>query len=240
MHAVGRGRGKRITMVKRPKPETSKPADGEDGDNVAEIKYPRRTERRKRTRAKILKVAAKQFSEGGYGPTTMQSIADEADIHVTTLFMHFNSKSDLALSIVTTSADELRERALNAKGEVGFFEYFRREVATLVEALRNSAQPGLMFWNTQRGDNELAFAWTAFEREQRNVYAEYIAAEYGLDRANDYRPDLVVSLVLSSIILAHKKWSRASRKLSLEEEVNACLEIAEAAGRTMLASESGK
>tara|TARA_R110000823_G_scaffold45007_2_gene116194 strand:+ start:527 stop:1210 length:684 start_codon:yes stop_codon:yes gene_type:complete len=223
-------------MVKRPKPQPPTPDGGEDDAQVAEVKYPRRTERRKRTRAKILKVAAKQFSEGGYGPTTMQSIADEADIHVTTLFMHFNSKSDLALSIVTTSADELRERASNARGEVGFFEYFRREVRTLVDALKTSAQPGLMFWNTQRGDNELAFAWTAFEREQRNIYAEFIAEEYEVDRANDYRPDLTVSLVLSSIILAHKKWSRAPAKLSLEAEVDACLEIAETAARNMLAA----
>jgi len=221
-------------MVKRPKPKIPTPAGGADDGQVAQIAYPRRTERRKRTRARILKVAAKQFSEGGYGPTTMQAIADEADIHVTTLFMHFNSKSDLALTIVTTAADELRERASNARGNVGFFEYFRREARTLVDALKTSAQPGLMFWNTQRGDNELAFAWAAFEREQRNIYAQFIAEDYEVDRANDYRPDLIVSLVLSSIILAHKKWSHAPDKLSLEEEVDACLEIAQTAARNML------
>jgi AcrR family transcriptional regulator len=226
-------------VVKRAQPQRSKPAEGEDEASVAQIKYPRRTERRKRTRAKILQVAARQFSEAGYGPTTMQSIADETDIHVTTLFMHFNSKSDLALSLVTTAANELRKRASHARGEVGFFEFFRREVHTLIEALKASPEPGLMFWNTQRGDSELAFAWTAFEREQRTIYAEFIAAEYGLDRANDYRPDLVVSLVLSSIILAHKKWSRAPGKLGLEGEVNACLEIAETAARIMLASSVG-
>ncbi len=223
-------------MVTHPKSETSTPSEDGTAAQVAEIKYPRRTERRKRTRANILKVAAKQFSDGGYGPTTMQSFADEADIHVTTLFMHFNSKSELALSIVTTAAGELRERASKARGEAGFFEYFRREVRTLVDVLKTSSQPGLAFWNTQRGDYELAFAWTAFEREQRNIYGEFIASEYGVDRANDYRPDLIVSLVLSSIILAHKRWSRAPKKLSLEAEVNDCLEIAETVAKKMLAS----
>lgn len=57
----------------------------------------------------------------------MQAIADEADIHVTTLFSHFSSKNELATSLVTSAIKALRERALAARETTLFLDFFKDE-----------------------------------------------------------------------------------------------------------------
>ena len=54
-------------------------------------RFPRRTLRRQNTRARILRAAMQLFRQVGYGAATMNAIADAADVHVTTLFVHFKS-----------------------------------------------------------------------------------------------------------------------------------------------------
>ncbi|KCZ48022.1 TetR/AcrR family transcriptional regulator [Hyphomonas pacifica] len=201
---------------------------------MAEVKYPRRTERRRRTRASILREAAKLFGKDGYGATTMQAIADAADIHVTTLFMHFKTKNDLALSLVTARVDELRDRAVQAQGELAFFDFFRAEALNLADTLEAESRPGVALWNALRNEADLAFAWSEYHHEQQDIYANYVAAEYALDRSDDYRPELVVSLLLTAISLPHRKWVEAGGKIELGTEITRALEIAIPAARQML------
>ena len=223
---VQEGWFKRSVMVDRSKSDKSA--------RLAEVKYPRRTERRRRTRASILREAAKLFGKDGYGATTMQAIADAADIHVTTLFMHFKTKSDLALSLVTVRADELRDRATQAQGEVAFLDFFRSEALTLADALKADTRPGVALWNALRNEADLAFAWSEYDREQQDIFANYVAAEYGLDRSVDYRPELVVSLLLTAISLPHRKWVEAGGKIELGVEIERALDIAIPAARQVL------
>ncbi|AQZ70160.1 hypothetical protein BKM31_05735 [[Actinomadura] parvosata subsp. kistnae] len=52
------------------------------------------------TRAAIARVAARQFLEAGYGPTTMRGIAAELGIDPSLVIHHFKSKENLLLSIL--------------------------------------------------------------------------------------------------------------------------------------------
>lgn len=221
-------------MAKTPKTEKPEPALAAETKAAADVKYPRRTERRKRTRLTILAVAAEQFSTSGFSATTMQSIADAADIHVTTLFMHFNSKNDLATSLVTSAIDELRERALTARGTTPFFEFFRAEALALASTRKDSLQPAASIWSLLRTDRELAFAWSEYEQGQKDIYADYIAAEYGLDRETGYLPDLVAALLVTSTILPHQKWAQTPERRKLADEISAAIEISEKAAVQML------
>lgn len=222
-------------MAKRPHSYKSpEPADGSGSDAFEEIKYPRRTARRKQTRANILHAAASLFNTSGYGATTMQNIADSADIHVTTLFMHFSSKSDLAISLATISTDELRERALPACGSVPFFDFFRAEMVSAANAAKDKTDPTMALWSALRNDSELTFAWSEFEKAQRDIFSDYIADEYGLDRGTSYVPDLVASLLVSSALLPHQKWAEAPKKIDLLHEVQTSIALAETAARGIL------
>lgn len=225
-------------MAKTPK--TDKPASAPRGKQItdSEIKYPRRTERRKRTRLKILSVAAEQFSKSGFSATTMQSIADEADIHVTTLFMHFNSKNELATSLATSAVDELRERALAARQTTPFFEFFRTETLTFSTKGRDAASSTYAVWDALREDRDLAFALLEYEEGQKDIYADYISAEYGINREVSYLPDLVSSLMVASAALPHRKFAHTAPLKELADEIKRSISACEQAALQLLENDS--
>ena len=220
-------------MAKRPTPNKTKPAGGAGPQRVAPIKYPRRTERRRRTRETILQVAGELFGEAGYGPATMQAIADAADVHVTTLFMHFRSKGELALSLVEESLDRLREKALDARGRVPVFDFVRGEALERARRLAGRKGPPSL-WQALYTDNELAFARVEYEKGQHALVADYVAAEYGFDRKSDIRPDLVASLLLAGAFLPHLRWDGTGGAGQLEAGVTESFALSEAAARHIL------
>ena len=214
--------------------ETSEAGKVEEAAVSEEIKYPRRTARRKRTREKILRAAAGLFNHAGYAATTMQNIADAADVHVTTLFMHFNSKADLAIEFGVTSTDELRERAYAARDSVPVLAFFRSEVEAAVIVAKKQSSQSLMLWRGLREDKDLAYALSAYEHSLRDIYAEYIAHQYGLDRTVDYRSDVVAALLVASVSLANDKWVEEPTAIDLGVELSSSLEVAEAGARAIL------
>lgn len=203
-----------------------------------EIKYPRRTERRRRTRAAILKAAGNHFRKEGYGATTMQAIADSADVHVTTLFMHFKTKADLALSLVESRVDALRKRAFDARGSTGFFAFFRDEALNRAKTLSEEKDPELTFWNALQTDADLAFASTTFDADQTEIFARFVAEEFNLDREHDYRPDLIALLLLAATDLAYRKWITSGRRSDPMKDISEALDTAEPAARQMLGLKS--
>ncbi len=223
-------------MAKTPKTEKPDAALAASSEAAAELKYPRRTERRKRTRLKILDVAVRQFSKSGFSATTMQSIADEADVHVTTLFMHFSSKNELATQLVAEGVGRLQERAWAARGTKTFFEFFREEALAYAAVKRSVTQTDAAFWTNLRKDQDLAFAWTTYEHGQKNVYAEYIAADHRIDRTSSYIADLVAALVVESLILAHERWASAPAKYKLADEIEKAVDLTERSARQILAA----
>ena len=69
---------------------------------------PRRTEQARRTRDRVLDGALQLFVAGGYGPTTMDAVATEADVSVETVYKAFGTKAGLVRAI--------RDRALLGEG----------------------------------------------------------------------------------------------------------------------------
>lgn len=73
---------------------------GEDGTAQEEgvPALSRQARNRLRTRARILDAAFDLFSRQGYEETTIQEIADRADIALRTFYYHFDSKASLAMA----------------------------------------------------------------------------------------------------------------------------------------------
>ena len=223
-------------MVKMPKSSTSR-GNPDSSMKQPDIKYPRRTERRRRTRAAILKAASDHFRKEGYGATTMQTIADSADVHVTTLFMHFKTKADLALSLVESQTDALRKRAFDARGSTDFFTFFREEARNRAKSLSEEKDLKLTFWNALQTDADLAFASSTFDADQTEIFARFAAFEYDLDREHDYRPELAALTLLAATDLAYRKWIASGRRSDPLKDISDALEIAEPAARLVLSVE---
>lgn len=189
-------------------------------------KFPRRTQRRQQTRARILKSAMKLFRKVGYGAATMNAIADAADVHVTTLFTHFKTKRDLAVSLNDSSVALLEQLVAESKGDVPFFEFFQTLVLGTARRIEHPSNPSLSLWHEMRLDPELTFAWVQYERSQVELFIEYVAHDYGLDPASDYRPALVANLMVTSSWISHRRWSDNAGSLDLETETEKAVKTA--------------
>ena len=96
--------------------------------------FPRREQRARETRRTILTAARDLFVTQGYGPTTVQAIADRADVAVQTVYAVFGNKRTILDAVVdVTIAGDDAEIAVNAR------EWMRPvfEAATAHERLRS-------------------------------------------------------------------------------------------------------
>jgi AcrR family transcriptional regulator len=60
-------------------------------------------------REQILDVAEPRFARRGFGATTLQAIASQAEIRVASLYNHFTSKDDLCAAVLERALTPLRE-----------------------------------------------------------------------------------------------------------------------------------
>jgi len=61
------------------------------------------------TQIKILKTAARMFSDKGYDKVTMREIAKEVGINSASIYYHFSSKNDILLNLFEFYSEELRK-----------------------------------------------------------------------------------------------------------------------------------
>jgi AcrR family transcriptional regulator len=113
-----------------------------------------REEQKRRTRQRLIDAAADVFRERGYGPTTLDEIAERAGLTKGAVYSNFTGKADLAVAVldsridapqlaifdsVDAAADET-ERIAQASTFLGSgFDsgWFRLELECTVEALRD-------------------------------------------------------------------------------------------------------
>ncbi len=205
-------------------------------------KYPRRTERRLRTRGRILEAAARLFDSTGYGGATMNAIATAADVHVTTLFTHFKTKQELAISLSDQAVERLAQLIAEAKGRTPFFDFYLGLVLETARQLGGQPAPSVPVWRELGQDPELAFVWARYERRQVELLADYVAAEYRLDAGRDYRPELVASLMLAASWASHRRVAAeggAAGAPDLEAETARAVSIAIEMGRAVLEPRAG-
>lgn len=207
---------------------------GIEQDNAE--RFPRRSARRARTRARILEAAATEFKKAGYADATMNAIAEAADIHVTTLFTHFKTKRDLAAALSDQEIDEFRELVNAAKGKLPFFDFFRKLVLTTAATRQKDGDPKTGQMHEVQRDPELALSWLRYEENEVRLVAEYIAHDYGLDARADYAPYLAGQVLIASGVTSYTRWVQA-KGLDLVKETEAALDLAERMARSILPPE---
>ncbi|WP_411341686.1 TetR/AcrR family transcriptional regulator [Sphingopyxis sp. J-6] len=196
-------------------------------------RFPRRSARRARTRARILEAASTEFKKAGYAEATMNAIAEAADIHVTTLFTHFKTKRDLAAALSDQEIDQFRELIDAAKGKVPFFDFFRQLVLTTAATRQKDGDPKTGLTQEVQRDPELALSWLRYEETEVRLVAEYIAHDYGLDAKEDYTPYLAGQVLIASGVTSYTRWVR-TKGADLVKETETALDLAERMARSIL------
>jgi AcrR family transcriptional regulator len=110
-----------------------------------------RPSRRERSKAdklrRILAAGEKLFSRQGFDGTTVQQIADEADVAVGTLFLYVSDKSELLLRLFHEAIEvELKDAIRRTKMGKKFVPAVRRFLADLMAPYERDRELAKAFW----------------------------------------------------------------------------------------------
>jgi AcrR family transcriptional regulator len=110
-----------------------------------------RPSRRERSKAdkmrRILAAGEKLFSKQGFDGTTVQQIADEADVAVGTLFLYISDKSELLLRLFHYATDlELEQAVKRMKAGRKFLPAVRRFLEDLILPYEKDRELAKVFW----------------------------------------------------------------------------------------------
>ena len=95
---------------------------------------PRQQRRKAETRRRIVKAADRLFSERGYTATSIEEIADAADVAVRTIYLHFGSKAAIMLSYVDDWIDEFVTAVIARPVDEPVADTLRSAIATMEAA----------------------------------------------------------------------------------------------------------
>ena len=101
---------------------------------TSEERYPRRTRRKRQTRRKMIEATAKLLRQYPASGITMAQVAEAADLHVTTLFTHFDSKADLLAAMSEPQIERLEAAVAESMGSVSFFDFLKDAETALVRS----------------------------------------------------------------------------------------------------------
>jgi AcrR family transcriptional regulator len=107
----------------------------------------RQERRKRRTRQAIQKAALELFAERGYRETTINDIAERAEVAPRTVTVHFPAKEELLLDAEPFTLDSLSERLCTRRPNESALEALRDWMATtMTEVETNASELDGRFW----------------------------------------------------------------------------------------------
>lgn len=123
-----------------------------------------RSEKKQRRRRRIVEAAVEAFNRKGFSATTMQEIAEGADLAVGTLYNYFPSKNDLLVGIIEGQMEEIR----------------RIDVRELVVRLQTATSGGaVVSWILS---TVIRKSYVLSKRNWREIFGAMVASRAELDR----------------------------------------------------------
>jgi AcrR family transcriptional regulator len=145
-------------------------------------KEPLRQRKKARTARTIEEVATKLFEEQGYDATTLEQIAEAAEVHKQTVLRYFKSKEDIAFAYRNRLYAYFAEALANRTGTV--LEYWRQYIGeTSQSAMRNGT---LRRWVKFIDSDDRLFAYQLhLNQKYIDTLADALSEEAGVDARQD-------------------------------------------------------
>jgi AcrR family transcriptional regulator len=180
---------------------------------------PTRRERKKlETRQALEEAALRLFAERGYEQTTVEDIADAADVAVRTFFRYFSSKHHVLFGdVITDRVGRLRtELAARPRDE-----HHMRSIAHVLDLLdfhgpEEQAQV-LARMDLMRRQPSFVGRYLEIMNDMRLVIVAFVAERTGLDANRDMYPMLVGGVCVASWDTSLKLWVESGATRSLND-----------------------
>jgi AcrR family transcriptional regulator len=187
----------------------------------------RRERKKARTRDAIIDAAIDRFERRGYDVTTVEQIADAADVSERTFFRYFDSKLDVVLAAKGTGAPDLEAQIAARPAGESPLEATRQVIrAQLLDQLGAGDLVVRQFRVVMGTPSLRPLAFEHFN-EHRDALATVYAARLGVP-ADDLVPQVFASAVGGAIWTVINRWvdggAERERLLPLVDEAFALLE----------------
>ena len=192
---------------------------------AAQVQYPLRERRKQRTRAALIDAAYGLFSTKGYDDTTLEEVADEAGLHVQTLYRHFPSKPDLAIAVDRNQIEHFRAAIDDPQRTGTTFEFWRdaiiRNAAELEAQTRGLEHYRELVRQTDRSPSVALRLHTIMD-EYEDLLTTSLVVDFGMDPDRDRLPRLVACMLVGGNRDVVRRYAETG-DFDLAEE---CVEVA--------------
>jgi AcrR family transcriptional regulator len=185
-----------------------------------------RERKKQQTKERLIGAALRLFRDRGYEGATVESIAEQAEVSVTTFFRYFDSKEDVFLEGHRAIIDRVEAAIRERSPGVSVIAALR---GTIVEILR--AQPELEIRDEPQHKDldavpELRERIREHEEQIRGAISDAYAELLGVP-VDDMRPRLLAGAVLSAIDSARSAWLEDRTDVSLGVYLVKALDVVE-------------
>jgi AcrR family transcriptional regulator len=180
---------------------------------------PTRRERKKlETRRALERAALRLFGEKGYDQTTVEDIAEAADVAVRTFFRYFSSKQDVLFGdVVTDKIGRLRIELANRPPTEDPLASVRAVMDLLDFNSPDEEEQILARMDLMRRQPSCVSRYLEIIDEMRSVVVEFVAERTGLDPRRDLYPMLVGGACAAVWDASLKLWVESGGKRSLRD-----------------------
>ncbi|MFE3901452.1 TetR/AcrR family transcriptional regulator [Streptomyces sp. NPDC059153] len=167
-----------------------------------------RTRKMQRTREDVARTAARLFLAQGYERTTVDQIADAAEVSQRTVFRYFPAKEDLALAPLAASGDALVRALRSRPEEESPMNAMRAAFGTVLSTLQEGGASGVDAPLLRLIDRTPSLSAELLRRAAglETRLAEVIAEREGIHTGSDVRPQLMVAVFAAAGSVAMRDW----------------------------------
>ena len=180
---------------------------------------PTRRERKKlETRQALEEAALRLFAAKGYEQTTVEDIAEAADVAVRTFFRYFSSKQHVLFGdVVTDRVGRLRTELATRPREETPVESIIAVMDLLDFATEEEEQQILARLDLMRAQPSMVSRYLELTNEMRLAVVDFVAERTGLDPRRDVYPLLLAGACAASWDISLNLWAASGATLSLRE-----------------------
>jgi TetR/AcrR family transcriptional regulator, regulator of mycofactocin system len=180
---------------------------------------PTRRERKKlETRQALEQAALRLFAERGYEQTTVEEIAEAADVAVRTFFRYFSSKQDVLFGdVVKDRVSRLRTELAGRPRRESVITSITTVMDLLDVAGEDEEEQILARFDLLRHQPSLRTRYLDLINAMRLVVVEFVADRTGMDPRHDMYPHLLAGAAAASWDTSLTLWAESHGKLALRD-----------------------
>lgn len=168
-----------------------------------------RERKKERQRSEIVRAAFRLFDERGFSQTTIEAIAEAAEISPRTFFRYFDSKDDVVLVDPAGKLALVDEVIVSAAPDEPILETLRRGWAKLADEYLSDREITAGIYRLSRKEPVLAARLFSFQTEWSRAIAHAISVRLGVDPSTDIHPEIIATTAQAVLRSAFNRWVEA-------------------------------